>query len=126
MAYVVDVITKNLQYSPQMQAIYHQPFESFNPQVQDARQYAYSYIGPTYLIDSPEASVSKKGTIALTSDPSQTGTWEFPTTMAQPQARSEMTTTGIDWTLIGLAALALGGGYLVLSSGGIRRVARRK
>lgn len=126
MAYLVDVINRELQYSPQNQGNYHQPMETFAPQIQDARQFGYNYTGPTYIINSPEASVEKKGTLSMSSSPSQSGAWEIPTNMTQPQTNSESNSTGLDWTLLGLAGLGIVGAYLLISSGGIQRVTRRK
>ena len=65
--------------------VYHQPYETYAPQVQYSPQTTYGYQGGTYIINSPEATSKKAQTIEATSSPEQSGAWTIPTTY-QPSA----------------------------------------
>mgnify|MGYP000889453548 FL=1 len=99
--------------------VYHQPYETFAPQIQYAPQTGYAYTGATYIINSPYATSKKDTALTQTSSPAQAGTWDVPQTYeTSPKVD---TGTGIDNTTIMVVA-ALGAvaviGYGLFAGGG--------
>lgn len=107
--------TKKLQIQEQNQNVAHASFEQFSPQLSDSRQYAYSYVGPTYVIDSTGTVVSKKASTSAENTPSLEGTWETPQNYSQAQDAEGDSSSETNWTLIALigAAGILGTAYIV-------------
>ena len=86
-------------------SIFHQPYETYAPQIQFAPQTSYAYQGATTIISSPEAVVKKQQTMDLISKPEQVGTWDIPTAISQaPEAKGAI--SGTNMTLIALIAVA--------------------
>ena len=93
-------------YSPSQQDVYHQPYENYQPQYTDSRQYDITYPTYNYITDSNGAVITNKKESSLenknTSSPSNAQTYS-------PAANSGNTSnSGIDpLLLIGGAALVL-------------------
>ena len=87
--------------------VYHAPGEVYSPQVQYAPQTGYSYVGATYIIDSPYASNKKSSALSQTSRPQQEGSWEVP----QTYETSPQVSPGIDaktlMIIAGIGAVAI-------------------
>lgn len=63
--------------------IYHQPYETYAPQIQFAPQTSYAYQGATTIISSPGAESKKEQRLDLVSKPAQKGAWDIPTSISQ-------------------------------------------
>lgn len=100
--------------SHNQQNVYHQPYETYMPQIGYAPVTTYSYQGAQYIINSPGATQTPKQAVAVTSDPSQEGTWD-----ADQQANpSSNTGSGagslfgdVDWTSIAIIGAVAVVGY---------------
>jgi hypothetical protein len=94
---------------------YHQPYETYSPNLQFAPQTSYAYQGGTYIINSPNATSKKDQSVSQESSPSNTPTWTQPQTYTQTPSVSESTglssNTLILIALIGAAAV-VGYGFL--------------
>lgn len=98
-----------LTYAPQN--VYHQPYETYAPQVQYAPQTSYAYTGATYVVNSPDAYVaSKKSEAMTTGSPKQSGQWEIPSTYTSAPV-SGSSGQGIDWTTIAIIGAIAVVGY---------------
>ena len=91
-------------YSRQLEVIEAAPYQYYSPQLQYAPQSTYGYIGPTTIISSPEARVTKKQAITAESAPEQVGAWEFPISQSQEATREEKDIVGTDFTTITIIA----------------------
>ena len=99
-----SVVSPNYDYSPSQQDVYHQPYENYQPQYTDSRQYDITYPTYNYITDSNGAVITNKKESSLenknTSSPSNAQTYS-------PAANSG-NSEGIDpLLLIGGAALVL-------------------
>lgn len=75
-----DVISTSTQTSEAN--IYHQPYENYNPVTTYAPQQSYAYEGPSYIINSAGASISKKQAASLSSSPETTSDFSAPSSAA--------------------------------------------
>ena len=73
-----ETAVSSYTYSPSSQDIHHAPYESYAPMQQYAPQVGYSYVGPTYQINSPSAVSKKQASLKQISEPEQTGVWDLP------------------------------------------------
>ena len=101
-----SIASPTYDYSPSQQDVYHQPYENYQPQYTDSRQYDITYPTYNYITDSNGAVITNKKESSLenknTSSPSNAQTYT-------PAANSGNTSnSGIDpLLLIGGAALVL-------------------
>lgn len=89
-----DIHLPYSQYQPT--TVYHEPFETFAPQVQFAPVSTYAYQGGDIFIESPGASSKKEIIQDIVSKPEQRGLWEIPQTVAPHYEQPETTTTGLN------------------------------
>lgn len=83
------------------------PYQTYAPQVQFAPVSSYAYQGPTTIISSPEAAISKKQVMDVKSAPKQLGAWDIPTTIAPKVTGAEAGAGGISTPVIAIAAVAV-------------------
>lgn len=109
---------------------YHEPFEVFQPttvstvveplahyapQLQFAPVTSYGYQGATTIISSPEAKVSKKQVMDVTSKPEMRGQWDFPITQkADPSYETGRETKGLNVTHIAIVAVLGAAGIMLI------------
>jgi len=74
----------------------HQPYENYAPVQTYAPAQSYAYTGPSYVINSPNATVTKKTTATSTATPDVTSEWSAPNT----QPTTTTGAAGVNWTLI--------------------------
>jgi len=95
--------------------------KTYSPVVSEFQQLEQSYIGPTYVISSPKASVKKEATLGQEGRVAQTPQWNIPTSGAQ---REEKMTEGLNVTNI--AIIAVVGAIAVTAVGAFKPAKRRR
>jgi hypothetical protein len=58
--------------------IYHQPYENYNPVTTYSPVMSYAYEGPSYIINSAGASISKKQAATLSANPDTSSDFTAP------------------------------------------------
>lgn len=108
----------------------HAPYEhytptfgarTYSPVTSDLRQVEQSYIGPTYIISSPDTSTKKEVKMGQDGKITQTPTWNIPTSGSQ---REEKASSGLDVSKI--AIIAVVGAIAVTAVGAFGPKRRRK
>ena len=94
-------------YGPSSQDVHHAPYETYAPMQQYAPQVGYSYVGPTYQINSPSAVSKKQASLKQVSEPAQKGTWDIPQEYKFTPDYSQQTKSTDFVTIAAIAGVAI-------------------
>jgi hypothetical protein len=83
------------------------PYQTFAPEVQFAPVTTYGYQGPTTIISSPEARVTKKQVMDVKSAPKQFGMWDIPQTISPEVTGAAAGAGGISTPVIAIAVVGV-------------------